>query len=323
MAQTFLKAEKIISQGLGLLLRELVLPGMVGRYTEADFRGAKNDTITIRIPSLLKGREYEWRTRTAPIEIDELNEYSTPVTLDKHVYNAVQITDEELTLDIVSWGEQVARPQIRAVAEVLEGYIATEMANANYRHEVDFIEEDPVTAPDSRAFYQAAVQARKFLNIENVPAAGRVIVLGSNAEAAALNSGHLVKVNEADSSSALRDAVIGRIAGFTVMGNINSVDPDFAVAMHPTAFAFANVAPVVPDGASAGARDVFQSIALRWIRDYDSDYLRDRSVYSSFAGAASIEDGRDLTSAVGSGFGELTNENVRAVKINFTGISSS
>jgi hypothetical protein len=319
----FLKAEKIISQGLGLLQRELVLPRMVGRYTDADFRGAKNDTIDVKIPSLLKGREYEWRTRSAPIEVDELNEYSFPVRLDKHVYNAVQITDEELTLDIDSWGEQVARPQIRAVAEMLEGYVATAMDTANYRHEVDFIEDDPEATPDSRAFYRAAVQARKFLNIENVPSAGRVIVLGANVEAAALNSGHIVKANEAGDDSVLREAIIGRVAGFTVVGNVNSVDPDFAVAMHPTAFALANVAPLVPDGASDGARMVFDSLAMRWIKDYDSDYLRDRSVYSSFAGAASVEDGRDLTSEVGSGFGELTEENVRAVKINFTGISSS
>jgi hypothetical protein len=323
VAQTFLKAEKIISQGLGLLQRELVLPRMVVRYGLSDFRGAKNDTITIRIPSLLKGREYEWRTRNLPIEVDELNEYSIPVTLDKHAYNAVQITDEEQTLDIDSWGEQVARPQIRAVAEILEGYIATEMDTANYRHEVDFIEDDPEVNEDSRAFYRAAVQARKYLNMENVPATGRVIVLGANVEAAALNSGHIVKADQADSDSALREAIIGRVAGFTVIGNVNSVDPDFAVAMHPTAFALANVAPMVPDGASAGATMTFDSLAMRWIRDYDSDYLRDRSVYSSFAGAASVEDARDLTSDVGSGFGELTGENVRAVKINFTGFTGS
>lgn len=318
MAQAFLKAEKIVSQGLGLLQRELILPRLVGRYTEADFTGAKNDTITIRIPSLLRGREYEWRTRTAPIEIDELEEFSIPVTLNKHVYSAVQITDEELTLDITSWGEQVARPQIRAVAEVMEGYIATAMeTDADYRHTVTWAQGDPA-AEDDRGFYQAAVEARKLLNQENVPAAGRVLLLGSNAEEAALLSPHLIKVDQAGSDSALRDAVIGRIAGFTVIGNVNSVDPDFAVAFHPTAFAFANVAPVVPDGVSAGARSTFDSMSMRWIKDYDSDYLRDRSVYSAFAGAVSIEDGRDLDSPVGSGFGELTGENVRAVKIDFT-----
>lgn len=318
MANAFLKAEQIISQGLGLLQRELILPMLVTKYGLADFRGAKNDTVNIRIPSLLQGREYEWRTRNNPIEIDELNETTIALELDKHPYSAVAVTDEELTLDIVSWGEQVARPQIRAVAELLESYIATAMTDANYRHEVTWDQADPNGDPGDRSFYQAAVQARKYLNTENVPAGGRVIVLGANAEAAALDSTHLMKVNEAGTDSALRDAVIGRIAGFTVIGNVNSVDADFAVAFHPTAFAFANVAPAVPAGVSAGADMVYQSLAMRWIRDYDSDYLRDRSVYSSFAGAASVEDGRDLDSPVGSGFGDLTEENVRAVKLNFT-----
>jgi hypothetical protein len=255
VANAFLKAEKIVSQGLGLLQRELILPRLVTRYGVADFAGAKNDTINIRIPSLLAGREYEWRTRTAPITVDELDETSIPIELNKHVYSAVGITDEELTLDITSWGDQVARPQIRDVEE------------------------------------------------------------------AALQSPHLIKVDQAGNSDALRDAIIGRIAGFTVLGNVNSVPADFAVAFHPTAFALGNVAPVVPDGATAGATLVFDSLAMRWIRDYDSDYLRDRSVYSAFAGAASVEDGRDMDPESVT-YGDLTDKNVRAVEIVWSGAGS-
>src|SRR5690606_32534721 len=274
-----------------------------------------------RIPSLLKGREYEFRTRNSPIDIDELQEHSVAVVLNKHPYSAVQITDEELTLDIASWGEQVARPQIRAVAELLESYVATVMeSTATYRHQVTWTQGDPES--DDRSFYRAAVAARKFLNMENVPSDGRVIVLGANAEEAALSSKHLMDADTSGTTGALREAVIGRIAGVTVGGNVNSVDPDFAVAFHPTAFALGNVAPAVPAGVSAGATMSFDGLQMRWIRDYDAAYLRDRSVYSSFAGAASIEDGRDLSSGSGSGsgsgFGSLTNENVRAVKINFT-----
>ncbi|MDP3984323.1 MAG: P22 phage major capsid protein family protein, partial [Acidimicrobiia bacterium] len=296
MANSFLKAEKIVSQALGLLQRELVLPRLVVRKGVADFAGAKNDTLNIRIPSILKGREYEWRTRGSTITTDELDEYSVAVTLDKHPYSAVGITDEELTLDIENWGEQVARPQIRAVAELLEGYIAEAMENAVYRHVVTYTEGDG--SDDDRAFYRAAVSARKFLNQENVPAAGRKLLLGANVEEAALNSSHLVKANEAGDDSALREAVVGRIAGFEVIGNCNSIDPDFAVAMHPTAFVLGNVAPVVPDGAKTGATLTFDSLAMRWVRDYESDRARDRSFYSAFAGAASVEDGRDLTSEV-------------------------
>lgn len=316
MANAFLKAERIVSQGLGLLQRELILPRLVQRYGVADFRGAKNDTINIRIPSLLAGREYEWRTRSAPIEVDELNETTIPVVLDQHVYSAVSVTDEELTLDIASWGEQVARPQVRAVAEKLETYIADAMANATYAETVTYTPGDGTA--DDTSFYAAAVEARRKLNEANVPSSGRVIVLGSAVEESALKSPHLIKANEAGTDSALREATIGRIAGFNIIGNVNSVDADFAVAFHPTAFALGNVAPEVPSGVSAGATQTFESLALRWIRDYESDYLRDRSVYSSFAGAASVEDGRDMDPA-SSAFGELTDENVRAVEIEYAG----
>jgi hypothetical protein len=315
VANAIAKAEKLVSQGVGVLQRELVLPRLVTRFGKPDFVGAKNDTINHRIPSLLAGRDYEWRTRTAPIVVDELNETTIPVTLDKHPYNAIGLTDEELTLDISSWGEQIAQPQVRAVAEKLESYIATAMENADYANTVHFSPD--IDDPDDRSFYKVALKARRYLNEENVPAAGRVIVLGTAVEEAALDSKHLIEVDKAGDDSALRDAIIGRIAGFTVIGNVNGVDPDFAVAMHPSAFALGNVAPEVPEGATAGAVTMFEGLALRWIRDYDSNYLRDRSVYSSFAGAASVEDQR-IVDTEDVNFGDLTGLNARAVEITFT-----
>jgi hypothetical protein len=322
MANSFLKAEKIISQGLGLLQRELILPRLVARKGVSDFAGAKNDTIDIKVPSILEARDYEWRKRDSAIQTDDLEEFSVQVKLDKHPYSAVGVLDEELTLDIDSWGEQVARPQIRAVAEKLEGYLATTIeSTADYRHEVDWVQGDP--DEKDRSFYQAAVGARKFLNTENVPATDRVLLLGANAEEAALNSDHLLEADKSGTTGILREAIIGRVAGFTVIGNCNSIDPDFAVAFHPTAYVLGNVAPVVPEGATAGARLSFDSLAMRWIRDYDADHLRDRSVYSAFAGTASVEDGRNLDPQGEEVYGELTGENVRGVKINFTAFSGS
>lgn len=307
MANDFLRPEVIAATGLGLLRRELILPRLVTRLAAADFVGAKDDTVNIRVPAILEGRNYEWRTRTAPIVVDDLEELSIPVTLDQHVYNAVQVTDEELTLDIASFAVQVLSPQVIAVAEKLEAIIATVMVGASYA-------AAPVTyvpgGPDDAAFYNAAVDARKVLNDAHVPATGRVIVLGSGVEAAALKEDSFRKVDESGSNDALREAVIGRVAGFTVIGNVQSLPEDFALAFHPTAFGFANVAPAVPAGVAFGAGQTFEGFAMRWIRDYDSSYLRDRSVVNSFAGGASINDGRD-------DHGGLTDENVRAVLIDF------
>ena len=125
----------------------------------------------------------------------------------------------------------------------------------------------------------------------------------SGARAGPLQRNHLSLVDQSGSDSALRDGTLGRIAGFTVVTS-NAIEPDEGFAGHATAVAFGNVAPVVPDGAVAGASESYAGLAMRWIRDYDPNYLRDRSVVSAFAGATSVEE---------------DGENMRLVKINSSG----
>lgn len=288
MANEFLTAEKIAAAALGLLQREIILPRLVWNYAAADFRGAKDDTITLRVPAVLTARDYTLRyDRTNPIVIDDLTEVAVPVVLTSHPYSAVAITDEQLTLDIADFGLQVLQPQVRAVAEKLEDVIADEMAAADVPagSEIVLDADDPIGT---------ALDARKVLNINNVPMAGRALVLGANMERVFLGAEGLIRVDASGSDSVLRDATIGRVAGFTVIAS-NAVDPDVGYAFHQSAVAFANVAPVVPDGATMGQSQTYQGLSMRWLRDYDPTHLQDRSVVSAFTGASSVTDGDDTT----------------------------
>lgn len=301
MANTFLKAEQIVSMGLGMLQRDLVLPRLVTPLAAANFVGAENDTVNVRIPAIAKAREYAWRNdRTNPIVLDELTETSIPVTLNHDVYSAVAVTDEQLTLDIGDFGTQVLQPQVRAVAEQLESILAAVMLAAPVGSTLDY---DDYAGP-----LEVLVEARRLLNVANVPVAGRVALLGANIEADFLTDERISRVDASGTSDALREAIIGRVAGFTVIGNVNSISPWAAYAFHPSAFTMANMAPAVPAGVTFGESQSYNGLAMRWIRDYDAMYLRDRSVVSSFAGAASVNDERDAS-------GALTGRNVRAVKI--------
>lgn len=289
MANSFIKANKIAPTALGLLEREIILPALVWRDAGGSFVGAAGDTISIRVPARTTARTRTLRgTRgTASegegiIQMDSLTEHKVDVTLDEDIYNAVPITDEELTLDISDFGAQILAPQVRAVAEGLENKLAATMLDATYKTSIPL---------SPAAVYDGMVDARKALNVANVPMNDRIVVLGAGMEAMFLKDDHLNKVDQSGSDSALRDATIGRIAGFGLVVVSNALPEDVGFAFHRTAYVLSMQAPAVPSGATDGASTTYQGLAMRVLRDYDLRNLQDRQVVDVYAGTNIVADG--------------------------------
>lgn len=279
MANNFLKAEQVIRQALGMLKREVVLPNLVTRHAGTDFAGAKNDTISIRVPAYTTSR-----TRTLrggrPITVDSLGETKVDLTLDTDVYKAVAITDEELSLDIKDFGEQVTSPVVEAVARGVEDALVAKMVAATYAVTIEVDNTDP---------YASFVDARKALNDARVPKAGRAVAVGSSIEARLLKSEKFSRVDQSGTDDALREARIGRIAGFDIY-NPDGLAPDVGFAFHKSAFALATMAPQVPDGAAWGTTESYAGLAMRVLRDYDFMNVQDRLLADMFVGAATVLD---------------------------------
>lgn len=305
MANTMILPEQIVDAALLLLQREIVLPATVWRQADSDFMGAKDDTITLRVPSVLGSRTRTMRSATTLIE-DEFAETSVPVKLTDHVYKLIKVTDEDLTLSIRDFASQVLQPQVRAVAEGLEQIIADTLAGATVpaAHSISFGDADDV-------WDEVLVPSRGLLNSRKVAMDRRVLVCGVNVEAQFLRNDMFVKANESGTTSALSEATIGRKAGFTILTSL-ALDPDTAYAYHPTAVAMGNVAPAIPDGAAMGARRSDNGFAMRYLRDYNPLSVSDRSLVDSFVGAASVEQDPD-------GAGAEIVANQRLVKITYTG----
>ena len=294
MANSFLKAQKIAATALGLLQREIILPQLVWRDPAGSFEGAAGDTISLRVPARTTARTRPLRgQRTAASEgngiivLDELTEYKVDVTLDEAIYSAVPITDENLTLDIADFATQVLSPQVRAVAEGLEIKVANLMLNATYATTITGLAGGGVGT-----VYDKMIDARKALNDANVPMNDRIVVIASDLEAAFLKDDQLNQVQLSGSDSALRDATIGRIAGFGQVVVSNALPQGVGFAFHRTAYALSVVAPRVPSGASYGAVQGYQGLGMRWIRDYDFRNVQDRSLLDVFAGANVVADGQ-------------------------------
>ena len=290
MANSFIKAERIASQALGLLEREIILPALVWRNAGGDFAGAAGDTITIRVPArttartrTLRGARPTTSEGAGIITMDEMTETSVDVTLDTDVYSAVPITDEELTLDITDFGAQIAEPQVRAIAEGIENAVVAEMTGATYA--------TTVTGVTSANVYDKIVDARVALNKANVAMADRYLVVGSDFEGILLKSDDLHQVDHSGSSSALRDAVIGSIAGFNQVVVSNALPANQAYAFHRTAYVLGMRAPAIPAGATFGASRSAFGLSMRWIRDYDFRNVQDRSLFDTYIGTNVVADG--------------------------------
>jgi hypothetical protein len=262
------------------------------------------------VEGVLPFRTYGWRNaRSAPITFDEYSERKVAVQFGGDVYSAVKLTDEQRTMDLGGWAKLMTK-QTEAVGRGLEFEAVDTLLGAPYNVTI----AGNKSARDLRA---TLVYAREVLDRFRIPKAGRVLLVGTAWESALLNDDKLnlaQNVGEAEAVSALREATIGRRFGFTIVVS-TELPSDMAVAMGTGAFIFATGAPSVPQSV-LGASASHNGVALRWIQDYDSNYLQDRSVVNTYKGFRHVEDiliGRD--DVTGQAFVSTHEHFVRAIKL--------
>jgi hypothetical protein len=297
---------------------------LITRIGGDQFKGALGDTVTLRTNDRLTAvaRAYTWRTRPAPIVLDDITGYEDgiPIKLDTHLYSATGLTDEHMTLDEIEFAREVLQPQAAAVGEELNARALAAFRAADWKRSFSVAAgTDP---------HLVAIEAQRLVNADKVaPAGGRVFLIGTDIAAEWLVSDRLSKYdwNGEVGTPAVRQATIGQLAGTPVVVH-GELDPAEAYYFHRGSLVVANMAPVVPQGAVAGRTGVNAAgFAARWLQDYDAAYLTDRSIVSTFAGISEIKDerkggngpdARDLLEDEGA------RKNVRGLKITYTGTGS-
>lgn len=315
----YIKARKFAAMIVGALHRDTVLPMAFTRFDGGNFKGAEGDTVTFKLPGVTTARDYEWRTRTSPIVLDMIGRTSVGIKLDTHVYHATPITDEENTLDLTSFGQEILTPQTVAVRERLEQKTVAALGALPFK-------ETALNAAEGDDPFSWALYAKGVLDQQGTPKGGRNLLLGTNALNWILESDRIQKMDPSAAQTAWREATVAKVAGFNVIDGGQMLGVNDIYAVHPSAMVIANVAPDIPDGASWGARARYQGFNFRIIRDYDTSYARDRSFVNTFAGWSSVNDEYVFT---GTGINrvltldedgnpQVTGKNVRGAKGAFT-----
>lgn len=287
MASDFILAEKVVGAVIGALQRETVLPQLIWLDPAGDFKGAKNDTITLKIPAVTSARRRAMRsgaTRTR----DSLHEAKVSLTLDTNLYKDIEITDEELTLDISDFGAQVLSPIVTSMVEGWEEEVADLMGGASYETEIEWDGADP---------HATLVDAASALDDAKVPQSGRGVVLGSGLAGEFLKSDQVRRFDSAGpaASNALQQATMMNLAGFSVIKSA-ALLPNEGFAFHRTAYAASSKVPVVPAGVGWGTTMSSKGFTMRAIRDFDSsaDGWVDILGFDVFVGSDIVQDHGDF-----------------------------
>lgn len=178
-------------------------------------------------------------------------------------------------------------PQVQAILDWFENLIAGALRGASYVFGVTFNTAASNGEQDPR---KVAIKARKIAQKAHWPLSGRYWLVGADVSEAIASFDKLLDVDTAGIPEALREGVVGRLAGFTII-ELDSLNPTESYFVHETALAIAVVAPAVPNGvAKGGAVAAGNGLAVTQLWDYDSDHLMDRSIVHALAGATVVTD---------------------------------
>lgn len=283
MAHQIVKPEKLAATAVGMLEQELIVPSLFQRESVDQYKGADNDTISVKVEGVLPFHEYSWRNdRSSGITFDTYTERKIPVTFGGNFYSAVKLTDEQNDFDIDSWAK-LLRPQAKAVARGLSRKCVSTLTGQTYNVTIGNAQVDP---------RGAIIEARRVLNQFRLPDEQRYLLVGSDFETVLLSNDKLnlaQNVGDHEAEQALRTATIGERYGFRIVVD-QTIPSDTAYAFVGSAFILATAAPSVPQSVPYGATTSFEGYALRWVRDYDSEHMQDRSVVNTYAGTRAVKD---------------------------------
>ena len=278
MANTFLTPDIIAREALMVLRNNAVMARLVHRDYSADFNGAVGDTITIRKPATFVANEYN-----GSINVQDANETSVSVVMDKLLDVSFAVTSKQMSMDIADFSAQLLVPAMQAFNDKIDKMLIALESEATSRH----AHASGVIAPAD------LIAARKFLTENAAPMSERRFVIGANAEADLLGNELFVSAEKVGDTAALKEASLGRKFGMDIYVDQNvakngNYTP--SIAFHKNAMALVTRTLPLPQGAAKAAIVNYDGFTLRVVYDYDMDKKTDTISIDMLCGVKLLDD---------------------------------
>jgi hypothetical protein len=274
MANTFITPSVIARRGLATLYNNTVLSNLVWRDFDPDFTGKQGDTVTIRKPAVFSAESFN---RSSGVTLQDATESSTTVVLNTIGNVSFAVTDEDMTLEVEDFENQLLVPAMEALIQKIDGELAEALIDAAETA------GGGGTATMNSVASDAIIEARTNLGRGKLPTTDRHAVLSPEGAGVALADTLFVQADKSGATDGLREGSIGRVFGFDTYESqvfgLGSGDKGVAdgVAFHRSAVTLA-VRPLdVPRGLPADkvAVENYKGLSLRTTYSYNSTKKQD------------------------------------------------
>lgn len=284
MGNTFLTPDIIARAALATLYETTVMSNLVYRDYESEFQQV-GDTITIRKPTTFTAQEYN---RADGINVQNATETGVPLVLNHFADVSFAVTSEDLTLNIMDFGEQLLNPAMEAISQKIDRDLHVD-AVTNVTQEVGVVAGTNPPLPGANVYAwnnpRTMIDAGRVLTQRNVPTTNRRAVVGPITQAAWLGDDLFNRADARGDTEGLREANLGRrVFGFDPYVSQNVVQAgsssgssttEVGLAFHNTAIALAFRPLALPRGAQNAAIANYKGFGLRVVYDYDIDQKQD------------------------------------------------
>lgn len=268
MANTLLTPSVIAKAALATLYQNTVMAQLVHRDYEPEFQAKVGTTVSVRKPTTFTAQEF-----STSITVQNAEETSVPIVLNKHVDVSFGVTSMDLTMRIEDFSAQFVTPAMEAINQKVDQDLLVLKNDVIQEVGVDGGTTTGVAGTNSWDWDnpRVTIDADRVLNARNVPQSQRSVVVGPTTKARWLGDDLMSKADARGDTDGLRDASLGaKVYGFTpyMDQNINETN-EVSVAFHKTAFALVMRPLALPKGAAQAAYADYKGFGLRVVMDYN------------------------------------------------------
>lgn len=260
MANNFITPQEVADAAISNLYENAVMAQLVNRNYDEAFANKVGETVSVPKRTTFEAKQFD---RGDGIEVQDVNEDSVDVKLDKFKDVSFAVTAEDLTLNIRDFNEQLLKPAMEAIWQQIDADLLSLLSDVSQ-------------SVESTGDGDVIIDAGEKLNTSKVPFDNRRMVAGPKETSNFLKDDAFTHADKRGDTDGLRNAEIGRKYGFdNYMDQHVSDTSARAVGFHRDAFVLATRPLAMPKGAQNAATRDYNGFGLRVVYDYDIKQKQD------------------------------------------------